>query len=343
METEGKSQPFHVRRAYLFYLVLAVSLLIVFVIFAEVGSRLLGERPWTIKEVDITVEPGGSFFTKHPSLGYALLPGKFKVILKDSYSFDVTHLDDALRVTRPEESQTSKDEIWIFGGSITHGWTLNDEETFPWLIQSELPDYAVVNFGVPGYGTLHSLIQFKEALEQRRKPVIAVIAYASFHDRRNTFLRVRRKSVARYNKLGPQLQPYARLDDDGNLISSMAEVEYQEWPLMRYSAFVHVIEKLYNNLEDNFYRSHEVTKAIVKEFSRLAERNGVKLVVANITSNSATAAMLDFARGERILTADMWVDLDIEGNRNLPHDSHPSAVANRQYALKLMEFLRTIM
>ncbi len=48
-------------------------------------------------------------------------------------------------------------------------------------------------------------------------------------------------------------------------------------------------------------------------------------------------------RSEGILTADMWVDLDIEGNRNLPHDRHPSAIANRQYAWKLMEFLRTIM
>lgn len=113
----------------------------------------------------------------------------------DSYSFTVTHLPDTLRVTRPLSEchrEDRREAIWVFGCSFTHGWSLNDEETYPWVLQQRLPDYQVVNFGVSGYGTLHSLMQFREALRTRDKPKAAVVAYGFLHDRRNTFLRARR-------------------------------------------------------------------------------------------------------------------------------------------------------
>jgi len=42
---------------------------------------------------------------------------------------------------------------------------------------------------------------------------------------------------------------------------------------------------------------------------------------------------------EGIATVDISVDLKIPANNNLPHDLHPSAIANRQYADKLDGFL----
>jgi hypothetical protein len=84
------------------------------------------------------------------------------------------------------------------------------------------------------------------------------------------------------------------------------------------------------------YRSHEVSKAIIEEFNRVAEAKGVKLVVAGI--NSGSAKMLQELSQEGIATADISVDLKIPANNNLPHDLHPSAIANRQYAEKLARF-----
>ena len=307
----------------------------------EVALRVVGYKPWQIENVDVAVEPKGNFFTKDSELGYKHLPGKFKVTLNGNYSFNTTHLNNSLRITHPLNTynqSSTKPEIWILGCSFTYGWSLNDRETYPWLLQSKLPQYEIVNFGVNGYGTLHSFIQFKEALKQGNKPKIAVIAYAGFHDRRNTLLRARKKQMVTWNKLGILLQPDARLDGKNNFTYSMTKLEYDEWPLMRVSALVNFLEVNYNQFEEGLYRSHDVSKAIIEEFNRLAEANGVKLVVAGI--NAGSAKMLKELSQEGIATVDISVDLKIPANNNLPHDLHPSAIANRQYAEKLEAFLQ---
>lgn len=328
-------------RSFSLNLALLFAAMVITLLGAEVALRWLGYRPWQVKDIKISVEPGGKFFAKDDLLGYRHLPGAFKVTLADGYSFKVTHNDDALRLTHPLESHKSgHDEIWIFGCSFTHGWTLNDEETYPWLLQTQLPQYEIVNFGVSGYGTLQSLLQFQEALQKRAKPKLVIVAYASFHDQRNTFLRVRRKQIVPWNKLGPIVQPYAELDGNGNLTYHMAEVTYQEFPLMRYSALMNFVETTYNTkVEDAFYHSHAVTKAIIQEFAKVAHAQGIKFVLVGLLSDALTADMLAYSRDQDIASADISVDLAIRANRNLPHDPHPGPAANRQYAQKLQTFL----
>jgi hypothetical protein len=308
---------------------------------AEVVLRVAGYKPWQIENIDVAIEPKGNFFTKDAELGYKHLPGKFKVTLNGNYSFNATHLNNSLRITHPlntDKLQSTKPEIWIFGCSFTYGWSLNDNQTYAWLLQEKLPQYEIVNFGVNGYGTIHSYIQFQEALNQGKKPEVLVIAYAGFHDRRNTFSRARRKQMAAWNQLGVLFQPDARLNKQKDFTYNMAKLEYHELPLMRVSALVNFLEVNYNQFEEEFYRSHEVSQAIITEFNRLAKVNGVKLVVAGI--NPGSAKMLAKLSREGIATVDISVDLKIPANNNLPHDLHPSAIANRQYADKLAGLLQ---
>jgi hypothetical protein len=279
------------------------------------------------------------FFRRHPTLGYSHIPGRVTVALDSSFSFAVTHAADTLRITHPidgRDASTPRDEIWIFGGSFTHGWSLDDDETYPWLLQARFPEYEIVNFGVSGYGTIHSLIQFREALETRT-PKVAILAYARFHDARNTFLRNRRKGIAPWNRLGPLVQPFARLDRNGRLNYGFADVVYTEFPMMRRSALAHFIEMQYNQLEARWYRSHDVSKALVKDMAALAARHGVTFIVVNI---SRGGAMLDVAASIGLPHVDMSVDRSLPENTNLPHDGHPSAVANRTYADTLEPVLR---
>jgi hypothetical protein len=311
---------------------------------AELLVRLMGIPPWTNADLQIHVAPGGRFFTPHPTLGYAQLPGTFLVTLPRGYSFTVTHLPGGLRITHPlatyAETQP-KPEIWIMGCSFTHGWSLNDQDTYPWLLQARLPQYEVVNYGVEGYGTLHALIQLREALTTQRRPHVVVYAYASLHDERNTFLRDRRKTIAPRNRLGPLLQPYVRLDRHGHLRADMATVEYTEFPFMRYSAFVHLLEMTYNGLEDAWSHSHQVSQRLVLEMAELAEQYHVKLVLATIAEDARSREMLAFAQAQGL----MGVDISVNSNRheytNGPHDSHPSPLANLHYAERLETFLRT--
>jgi hypothetical protein len=327
------------KKKFLFVCVSSLVFTLALAVVSEVVLRLSGIGPWTKKDAGIRVEPGGTFFTPHPTLGYTHLPGSFQVTLPDGYSFHVTHLPNTLRVTHPLDTYPStgdKEEIWIFGCSFTHGWALNDEDTYAWQLQQMLPEYEVVNFGSNGYGTLQSLIQFREALPTR-KPKVAVLAYASFHDARNTFLRKRQKAVAPWNKLGPLMQPYASVDRDGRLHYAMADVVYREFPLMRRSALAHFIEITYNNYEAWRTDSRAVTEALIDEMAALAKANGVEFVVAFI---SGKPYMMDYTRSRGIPTVDISVDESLPENTNRPHDNHPSALANRKFAETLEAFLR---
>jgi hypothetical protein len=333
------------RRKLLFLAVYGLFLVLLLAVVGEVAVRLMGFRPFRIQNVDIKVEPGGRFFTPHPRLGYTQLPGAFKVTLGDKYSFNATHGADTLRVTHPIPTDAAtgkaKPEIWIHGCSYTHGWSLNDSNTYPWLVQEKMPEYEVRNFGVNGYGTLHSLIQFREELAKGRKPKVVVVAYAWFHDERNTFLRARRKAVAPYNHLGMPGLPFARLGSDGNATYFMTPVEFREWPLMRYSAFVHFVETKYDELEERLAHSRDVTRAILRDFARESKAAGAEFVVAGITRD--TDKVLEACRKEGMRTVDIWTDLTQPGMRNLPYDDHPSARADAIYADKLTAYLREIL
>jgi hypothetical protein len=342
MDTSRTTPKLTKRNRILLFVSYCLILAVIFVVGAEVILRLKGVEPWRPREVAIQVSPGGRLVMKHSSLGYSHIPGRFTVTLGTGYSFKVTHLPNTLRITHPldgYEIPREKEEIWIFGCSFTYGWGLNDEQTYPWLLQERFPAYELVNFGVSGYGTIHSLLQFRDALKLMH-PKVAVLAYADFHDIRNTFLRIRQKETVPYNKLGPLLQPYARLDEDGELRYSMAEVAYREFPLMRHMALAHFIETMYDRYEDKLYRSHAVSEALVEEMGRLAREHEVKFVVAGIAESRDMHRMLYFAQEHGIPSVDISVDLRIEENMNATHDGHPSAIANKKYADKLEAFLK---
>ncbi len=326
------------KKSLLLYLAYLLFLAVSLVVGAEVVLRQRGIKPWQPDDSVVQVDPGGSFSRPHPTLGYTHIPGRFAVTLPTGFSFTVTHLPNTLRITHPLDSYgeaNQKPELWIFGCSFTHGWSLNDEETYPWLLQEGLPEYEVVNFGVRAYGTMHSLIQFREALKSR-VPKVAVLAYAGFHDERNALSRMRRKRFVPSNTLSPLVQPCARLEN-GVLQYSMEKAEYQEFPLMRRLALAHYVEMTYNRLEYRRYQSRSVSQALIAEMASLAKRHEVKFIIAGIHGGQA---MLDWAKSNGIPGVDISVDLNIRENTNLPHDGHASAIANKKYADTLEAFLR---
>lgn len=326
-------------RAWLIRGGLLVAVLTTALAAGEATARLAGLAPWSVDALGIVVKPGGRFFEADPKLGYRHLPGRFKVRLHTGYTFVATHGPDTLRVTGPPRAaRRRKGPIWIFGCSITYGWSVNDWETYPWLLQARLPDRDVVNFGVNGYGTLHSLLQFREALERGGRPDLVVLAYAQIHDERNTFTRNRRKTIAPWNRLGPLVQPYARLDDEGHLQVAMAELEYREFPLMRWSALSHLLEVLYNRFESRLVRSRQATLGIIEEFAAVSERHGIPLLVAGVRP-AQLGPVLEWVRDRGIPAADISVNNRDPRYRNLPHDGHPSALAHAEYADRLYAVL----
>src|SRR5262249_55624405 len=124
-------------------------------VFAELVVREKGHRPWLSPVPYVAIQPAGNYFRPDPVVGYLPRPGRTMIELPGQFSFSMTHLSNGLRITHSLDTypSSSKKALWIFGCSFTHGWSLNDEQTYPWLIQQNFPEYDVVNFGVEAYST----------------------------------------------------------------------------------------------------------------------------------------------------------------------------------------------
>ncbi len=338
MSAAGKERPERPRGFWLIYVVYCLILLVGTVGVFEVILRSKGFEPWILEtDSNVRIEPGGRLFEIDPALGFVLIPGKFKVWLARDYWFRMTHDSGRLRITRPPDSrpQARDPAIWIFGGSFVHGWSLSDEETFPWRLQVSLPEADFVNFGVSAYGTVQSLMQFQTALKERPAPHGVVLVYASFHDMRNTFSRAWRKLVVPRDRLGVRAWPYVRFDREGELVRHRAGSSYREFPFMRRLALANWLEERYNSLEETRLRSHEASRRLLIKFAETCESRGIRFLVAGVTPDQVTAALLASLRRHGIQTLDISVDLSLSKYSNLPYDIHPSALANWEFQRKL--------
>jgi hypothetical protein len=325
---------------------LAIAALAFALAAAEAIARSRGLRPWTPDPVAALVEPGGSLYVADPLLGFALRPGAYRVTLAGGLRIHATHDAEGRRITRPiarEDASPGRPEIWIFGDSFSYGWSVSDEQSYPWQLQSDFPSHRVTNFAVGGYGTLQALLQLEAALGARTAPALVVLAHNFFHDSRNTFSRLRRREVAPWNRLGPIRHPMARLGPDAALVTGNAAVAYVELPLMRRSALANLAATAWDLLDDRRLRGHEVTRALLARFVASARAHGAPVLFITLEASAANPPILAYAASLGARAADVSVDLRIRANTNLPYDGHPSALAQRRYAKRLAPILRDLL
>lgn len=304
----------------------------------EILLRAMGQAPYGPPRSTASTSPGSGLFVGDSVLGYTHASGRNRFALRDGRSFVATHLPNTLRVTRPLDSpKTDLDlpEVWIFGCSLTHGWSVADDQTYPWLLDQMRDDVKVVNFGVTGYGTVQSLLQLREALRTGGHPEVVVLAYAGLHDERNTFQRSWRKVAGVFPR------PFVRFDESGLLKFDFGRPDYREWAGMRTFALVHAVEKYFIQRETTSLRSHEVSESVIRQFAEACEKRGIAWVLAGMDQEPLTKETVLFAMRNGWNGLDMSVDLRQAENNNKPIDAHPSAFAHAQYARSLSDYLFT--
>ncbi len=313
----------------------------VLVLLADIALRIRGFDTYPGNQPKILVEPNGKYFQKDSLLGYKHLAGKFDITLEGDYTFSTQHDSLGLRVTGHSHGSDTliKPEIWIFGCSFTHGWAINDEETFPWILQSKLEDYKIINWGTSGYGTIHFYLQLKEALERENKAEVVIINNADFHFERNSFSYNRRRNVSRWNFLGNLNQPFCNINDKGSLDILYSEVEYSPWTLSRFSPLAYFLQKKYEFYLDREKREQEatITGMLLDNIIALCKDGQISLILSNIAGDSEL--FQKSAQKNQIPYLDISVDMSLEENTNHPYDGHPSHQANEAYAEKIHSFL----
>jgi len=326
--------------------IVEIAILIVLLIGGiELILRRKGIKPKTITKEKSKIIPEGKLYKAHPILGFVFQSGNFQININDRFEFTANHDERGHRITSEngqKEYISERPEIWIFGCSYTYGWLVNDHETFPWLIQERLKDWEIVNFGVSGYSILQAYLQFKEALSKENAPEIVILAYGSeIHDNRNTLTRHRKKSFSRLERTSPYMVPCGRIIDD-ELEIIYDSTKYNGYPFSSHSALMKRLEYRYDTRYDNRLKSKDVSKKILLQFKQLCDEVQSTFVVAGIHEGKDTQKMLDFCKQQGMKTINISVDRGAKHpeNSHYPHDDHPSPLAHKKYADKIMKHLR---
>jgi len=232
-----------------------------------------------------------------------------------------------------------KPELWLFGCSFTYGWSISDQETFPWLLQTKLKNFEVVNWGVNGYGTLHFYLQLKAALERGAKPKMVVINHAHFHHERNFFSYNHRLSVSKWNFLGRLNQPYALLTNNDEIKIKHSKVEYQVWSLSKKYTLVYFFQRcLERFLDGQMHRdSRKITQLLLDQIAELCKDNQVDLLISNIAG--PPVFIEEYCLENTLPFVDISLDLTQHQYTNEPYDRHPNARANIIFAERLYRAL----
>jgi hypothetical protein len=128
----------------------------------------------------------GPLFAVSDTLGFTILPGRYKVTERSEgrkHIFDLTVTDAGRRASSYAPVKASK-RLLITGDSALFGWGVDDEGTVPWLMQSRLPDYEVVNLSLNSYSTIHALLQLQQFVPKIGPDDIVVLEY---HPATNAF------------------------------------------------------------------------------------------------------------------------------------------------------------
>jgi hypothetical protein len=215
-----------------------------------------------------------------PQIGWVLNPASLeqRARLVDSHGavqYDVAY---SLESGRRKTSASPHDgpEILAAGCSFTFGHGLNDQDTWPWLLQEKLPQYRVVNAGCMGYGTDQALLAADREVEQHPSQVKAVIlGFGDFQIERNRCTQGWLVTVYPFSK-----PLFAMRDGD---VAYLRQVGF--WNGGAAAQYSNLFGQITNTLANrvNGIPSHEgardLTAALLISFGRRFQKRGVRFAV----------------------------------------------------------------
>lgn len=317
-------------------------MLLLCAILLEVALRVKGYDPgdkFTARTTEI--EPQESFFVSDPVLGFKNAPGDFTLTLNGELSFKTSHNEDGYRGTIQPDS--TMPEIWVFGCSFTYGWGVNTEESYPYMLDSLMSEYDVRNFGVGAYGTTQSLLQLRELLKSGVRPAAIVLAYADFHDQRNTGELYWLKALRVHEMMGEFELPVARLGEKGRLEFEYVKLEYDPVVGSSVLAIMKMIEDRRDQEDSEQKNSRKVSEKLLLVFLEEAKAIEVPALIVGLSSYSSTEELFGILEKNGAYTKNISVDLSNEGASLEPADPHPSAATHLKYAVSIYGMLSNIL
>jgi len=177
------SQP--VRWVGLHLLLVFGTLAAIEMILVIVHPRYLQIIPWD-----------GVHISYDPELGWAPIPG---AAFEDDKMRPHHVVHNSLGLRDVEFVRGSKPTILVLGDSLVYGTNVQAEERFTDLLRRQLPEFSIVNAGIPGYGTDQEYLLMRR-LWNEIAPKVVVLTVCLENDRRDNTRNIRYDTYKPYLK-----------------------------------------------------------------------------------------------------------------------------------------------
>jgi GDSL-like Lipase/Acylhydrolase family len=206
-----------------------------------------------------------------PELGWSPTPN-ISVVDAGPRQIRISHNRIGLRDI--EHRPGSKPTILVVGDSFVYGVLVQAEERFTDLLRDQLPDHAVVNAGVSGYGTDQEYLMLRRMWDYA-KPQLVVVMFCTLNDRRDNTNNIRYDTFKPYFEVLPD--GTARFA--GTPVPKSKSIHYQESWLAERVLLVRLAIAVYVELTSPRASVPDPTERLVGLMRDFVESNGAKFIV----------------------------------------------------------------
>lgn len=319
---------------------------VVFVLCLEVALRILGWGTFYINDYSIRTEPKNAFIGDD-EMGIQLNPGQYAITVNDSVHFTTTHSNGNYRLI-PGNDLAASPSTLLLGCSFTYGYGVSDADNFAALVQQAFPKEVVRNKGVIGYGTIQSLLQLREMIEQDSLETV-LLNFSSFHFMRNGLSQAYRSNLKiGYQRSSPDVASLMQLSKFPYINQCDSEVKYQPWESMytnwygrNWSAIVNWLQVTDDKRKDAAIDELSIAACLIKEMADLCRINGITFGVVCLDSTPETSKL------QNQLPDLNWLNVGFDFSNpsltNIPYDSHPNEQGHALIADKIKPFLTQLL
>lgn len=324
-------------------LIIQISIFILGLFLIEGVLRLLNYEPYSYKSFYIKSSPK-SFIINDSSLGFNLSPGTYSVNA-NGVKFKCSNNEFGLREVIPKVKSDYK--IGFFGCSFTFGWGVNNDENFCSLIQQETSK-EIINYGIPGTGTIQSLLKLKTLELNKNLPNEVIIVYCGFHAERNILSKyysttINKGILPTQNINNTAYFPFGSIKNNSLSINYTNTKDlYRFWPLRENSSLINSLQTSYEGISYDPEYEDLVTLKIFEEIQKLCFKNKVKLKVIGITKNERTQKMMDLIKSKGITGAFNAIDFTNKKHTFQNKDKHPNKLSHKILKNKITQSIINI-
>ncbi len=322
----------------------SIAAVLILFIALEVGFRIAGFQVYEPAKTSMVSKPDQALYY-HPKYGLGLNPGQYSVTVNGGLLYQTSHLADSTRITS-RLNKNGRAQIHFYGCSFTYGMGVDDESTFPWIVQEACPYWHVKNYAGPGYSTLHGLIQLTDVIEEGVLPKVVVVGYTSYQDARNQLSGIQQKywseSMVLDSTRGIETAHMPYVKKKGKQI----EINYlpfsamqKRWEFSRSSVVIYRLENAISNIMYGFTAKYELTELILSELNSTCVEHGMKLIVMALNKSESAIKLEKFCSMHHINFLDAAIDINDKRFNLLPFDLHPNEAAHKYYANRLINYM----